>query len=105
MVLLPLVFLVVRRCRWAGPELHRLLFRHLTTMLVWDTVSLVVVVTVLCAALGTLAAWFVERTDLPCRRLFAILVVIPLGVPDFVVSFGAGEPSSPPSAGSGPPSS
>ena len=37
---------------------------------------------------GTLAAWFVERTDVPCRRLLAILVVIPLGIPDFVVSFG-----------------
>ena len=45
-------------------------------------------VTALCAVVGTLAAWFVERTDLPCRRLFAILVVIPLGIPDFVVSFG-----------------
>ena len=87
-VLLPLVFLVVQAVQVGWSQLHRLLFRHLTTMLVWDTVSLVVVVTVLCAALGTLAAWFVERTDLPCRRLFAILVVIPLGVPDFVVSFG-----------------
>ena len=35
-----------------------------------------------------MAAWFVERTDVPCRRLLAILVVIPLGIPDFVVSFG-----------------
>ena len=40
------------------------------------------------AVVGTLAAWFVERTDVPCRRLLAILVVIPLGIPDFVVSFG-----------------
>jgi len=87
-VLLPLVFLVVQAVQVGWSQLHQLLFRHLTAMLVWDTVSLVVVVTVLCATLGTLAAWFVERTDLPCRRLFAILVVIPLGVPDFVVSFG-----------------
>jgi iron(III) transport system permease protein len=46
------------------------------------------VVTLLSALIGTLAAWFVERTDVPCRRLLAILVVIPLGIPDFVVSFG-----------------
>ena len=38
--------------------------------------------------LGTLLAWFVERTDLPGRRLWAVLVVVPLGIPDFVVSFG-----------------
>jgi len=87
-VLLPLVFLVVQAIQVGWSQLHQLLFRHLTAMLVWDTVSLVVVVTALCATLGTLAAWFVERTDLPCRRLFTILVVIPLGVPDFVVSFG-----------------
>ena len=37
---------------------------------------------------GTVAAWFVERTDLPGRRIWAVLLVIPLGIPDFVVSFG-----------------
>src|SRR6202044_2386108 len=41
-----------------------------------------------CVVVGTLAAWFVERTDIPGRRLWAVLVVIPLGIPDFVVSFG-----------------
>lgn len=87
-VLLPLVFLVVQAVQVGWAELHRLLFRNLTATLIWNTVSLVVVVTVLSAAVGTLAAWFVERTDMPCRRLLAILVVIPLGIPDFVVSFG-----------------
>ncbi len=87
-VLVPLVFLVVQAVQVGWAELRELLFRQLTATLVWDTVALVVVVTALCAVVGTLAAWFVERTDLPYRRLFAILVVIPLGIPDFVVSFG-----------------
>ncbi len=87
-VLLPLVFLVVQAVQVGWAQLHQLLFRHLTAELVWNTVSLVVVVTVLCAVVGTLAAWFVERTDLPGRRVFAVLLVIPLGIPDFVVSFG-----------------
>jgi iron(III) transport system permease protein len=87
-VLLPLAFLVVQAVQVGWAQLRELLFRHLTAVLVWNTVSLVVVVTVLCAALGTVLAWFVERTDLPCRRLFTVLVVIPLGIPDFVVSFG-----------------
>jgi iron(III) transport system permease protein len=87
-VLVPLAFLVVQAVQVGWAELQGLLFRHLTAMLVWNTVSLVVVVTVLCAVVGTLTAWFVERTDAPCRRLFAILVVIPLGIPDFVTSFG-----------------
>src|SRR3984957_13291087 len=87
-VLVPLVFLVVQAVQVGWVQLHQLLFRSLTDTLIWNTVSLVVVVTALCAVVGTLAAWFVERTDVPCRRLLAILVVIPLGIPDFVVSFG-----------------
>ncbi len=68
---MPVVFLVVQAVQIGWAELHPLLFRHLTGELVWNTVSLVVVVTVLCAVVGTLAAWFVERTDLPaaaCSR-------------------------------------
>ena len=38
--------------------------------------------------IGTAAAWCVERTDLPGRRVWAVLVVVPLAIPDFVVSFG-----------------
>ena len=45
-------------------------------------------VTVACAVIGTAAAWCVERTDLPGRRAWAVLVVVPLAIPDFVVSFG-----------------
>jgi iron(III) transport system permease protein len=54
----------------------------------WNTVRLTLAVTVLCALIGTAAAWFVERTDLPGRRLWAVLVIVPLAIPDFVVSFG-----------------
>jgi iron(III) transport system permease protein len=87
-VLVPLAFLVVQAVQVGWAELKHLLFRHLTAVLVWNTVSLVVVVVVICAVVGTLAAWFVERTNVPFRRWFAVLLVIPLGIPDFVVSFG-----------------
>ncbi|MGP0029554.1 MAG: ABC transporter permease [Acidimicrobiales bacterium] len=87
-VLLPLVFLILQAAQVGWPTLHSLLFRDLTAQLIWNTVSLTAVVTVLCAAVGTVAAWVVERTDLPGRRTWAVLVVVPLGIPDFVVSFG-----------------
>ena len=66
-VLLPLAFLIVQAAQVGWAQLHQLLFRSLTATLIWNTVSLVVVVTVLSAVVGTLAAWFVERTDVPCR--------------------------------------
>jgi iron(III) transport system permease protein len=87
-VILPLIFLVVQAVQEGWSALHPLLFRSLTAQLVWNTVSLTAVVTALCAVVGTLTAWFVERTDIPGRRFWAVLVVIPLGIPDFVVSFG-----------------
>ncbi len=87
-VITPLIFLIVQAVQTGWATLQPLLFRSLTAELVRNTVSLTVVVTVLCAALGTVLAWFVERTALPGRRLWAVLVVIPLGVPDFVVSYG-----------------
>ncbi len=87
-VLTPLLFLIIEAFQTGWSTLQPLLFRSLTGELLWNTVSLTVVVTVLCAGLGTVLAWFVERTDLPGRRIWAVLVVIPLGIPDFVVSFG-----------------
>ena len=87
-VVLPLVFLVLQARSEGWETLRPLLFRSLTAQLIWDTVSLTVVVMVLCAVVGTLTAWFVERTDLPGRPIWAVLVVVPLGIPDFVVSFG-----------------
>jgi iron(III) transport system permease protein len=87
-LLLPLVFLVLEATKDGGAVLFPLLFRRLTFQLLWNTVRLTVVVTALCAVVGTLAAWCVERTDLPWRRLWAIVLVVPLAIPDFVVSFG-----------------
>jgi iron(III) transport system permease protein len=85
---LPLLFLLIE-ARGAGTStVTRLVFRGLTRELLWNTVRLTIVVTFLCAVIGTAAAWCVERTQLPGRRIWAVLVVVPLAIPDFVVSFG-----------------
>ncbi len=84
----PLVFLLVEAHGAGTSRVAQLVFRSLTAELLWNTVRLTVVVTLLCAVIGTAAAWFVERTDLPGRRVWAVLVVVPLAIPDFVVSFG-----------------
>jgi len=87
-LVVPLVFLLLQAIQVGWAELSKLLFRHLTATLLWNTVRLSVVVTAASAVIGTAAAWFVERTDLPGRRVWAVLVVIPVAIPDFVVSFG-----------------
>ena len=88
LLILPLVFLLLKARQVGWAALSALLFRHLTGTLLWNTVRLSVVVTAASAVIGTATAWCIERTDLPGRRLWAVLVVIPLAIPDFVVSFG-----------------
>jgi iron(III) transport system permease protein len=85
---LPLVFLLTEADGAGASNVWHLIWRSLTASLLWNTVRLTVVVTVLCAVIGTLAAYGVERTDLPGRRIWAVLVVVPFAIPDFVVSFG-----------------
>jgi iron(III) transport system permease protein len=88
LVLLPLAFLVIQAQQSGWGEVQRLLLRHSVAVLLWNTVRLTLACTVLCAVLGVSAAWCVERTTLPARRLWAVALVLPLGVPDFVVGFG-----------------
>jgi len=85
---LPLIFLVVEADGSGAGSVWHLIDRSLTAQLLWNTVRLTVVVCVLCAVVGTLAAYGVERTNLPGRHIWAVLVVVPLAIPDFVVSFG-----------------
>ncbi len=85
---LPLAFLAIEASGAGFGTVAHLIFRPLTWSLLWNTVRLTVVVTAACAVIGTAGAWCVERTDLPGRRAWAVLLVVPLAIPDFVVSFG-----------------
>jgi iron(III) transport system permease protein len=85
---LPLVFLLVEAAGAGLSPVAKLIFRPLTAELLWNTIRLTVVVTILCAIIGIGTAWCIERTNLPGRRVWEILVVVPLAIPDFVVSFG-----------------
>jgi len=84
----PLVFLLIEAHSAGAGPVTRLIFRGLTRELLWNTVRLTVVVTAACAVLGTTAAWFTERTRLPGRPVWVVLIVVPLAIPDFVISFG-----------------
>jgi iron(III) transport system permease protein len=84
----PLVFLLIEAHGAGTGTIAHLIWRPLTGTLLWNTVRLTAVVTAACAVIGTLAAWCVERTDLPGRRIWAVLVVVPFAIPDFVVSWG-----------------
>ncbi len=82
---LVLIALDVRSTGWT--EFHRVLFRGRSVMLLRNTVVLCAIVAVLAAAIGTAAAWLTERTTLPARRVWTVLLVLPVAIPDFVVGY------------------
>ncbi len=56
-------------------------------MLLVNTVELAVLTALCCVALGTGAAWLTERTVLPGRRLWQVLLVLPAAIPDFIAGY------------------
>ena len=63
--------------------MHLLRLPHVEELL-RNTIELVVLVTPLCAIVGAGVAWLLERTDVPGRRFWAVLLALPLAVPEFV---------------------
>ena len=64
-LLVPLVFLLIEAAGAGVGQVASLIDRPLTGQLLWNTIRLGVVVTALCAVIGTGAAWLTERTNLP----------------------------------------
>ncbi len=87
LVLAPVGFLLDQTLSTGWDEVQRLLFRPFVGNLLVNTATLVAVGTVACTVLGVAVAWFVERTDLPGRRAWAVLAALPITVPAFVTSY------------------
>lgn len=79
----PLVYLIQRNVGDLG-ALFATITSASTLQPLGRTIVLAVTVTIACAALGTGLAWLVTRTDLPARRVLAVLAALPLVLPSFV---------------------
>jgi iron(III) transport system permease protein len=88
LALLPLGFVAYQTVTTGWAEASRLVFRARTADLLWNTTRLTAGCVALCVLIGVAAAWLVERSDLPLRRMWTVLLVAPLAVPSFVNAFG-----------------
>lgn len=86
LALLPLVYLVIRALG-AESDVLGFLLRPRTVGAVAGTLALGVLVGIGSVALGVPIAWLTTRTDLPGRRIWAILTLVPLALPSYVVGF------------------
>jgi iron(III) transport system permease protein len=87
LVVLPLAYTLNEALEVDPADAVDLLFRPLVGELLLNTLSLVLATTVIAAIVATAAAWCVERTDLPSRRVWGVLAAVPLAIPAFVSSF------------------
>ena len=80
-----LLGLDARAAGWS--EIHRVLFRERSWHLLQHTVEISVLVVLFSAAIGVATAWCTERTRIPGRRAWTVLLVLPVAIPDFVVGY------------------
>ncbi|MEX2421757.1 MAG: iron ABC transporter permease, partial [Actinomycetota bacterium] len=86
LVALPIAYLLLRSSE-ATPSSWDLILRNRTVWLALRTIGLAAAVTAAAIAIGVPAAWLVVRSDLPMRRLWATLFVLPLAFPSYVGAF------------------
>lgn len=83
---LPVVYLAVRALGVDATALD-LALRPRTIEVLVASVGLGAAVAVGSIALGVPLAWLTARTDLPGRRVWTVLTIIPLAVPSYVMAF------------------
>ena len=86
--LIPLLYVVLVTVQTGWATFVELTFRPRVLELLVNTIGLLVLATPACVALGVGAAWLVERTQLPGRRVWAVLLAAPLVIPAFVTGYG-----------------
>ncbi len=82
----PLVYLLVQSAD-ASREAWELLLRERTLLILWRSFALVAVVTAASVAIAVPLAWLTARCDLPLRRMWTVLTLLPLVMPSYVGAF------------------
>ncbi len=85
-MILPLCYLLIRSAGASG-DAWELLFRSQTAHTLARTALLIVTVTAVSAAIAIPLAWLTVRTDLPMRRMWSVVTVLPLVIPTYVGAF------------------
>jgi iron(III) transport system permease protein len=83
---LPVAYLAIRAAG-ASEGSWDLILRSRTLWLALRTIGLAGAVTVTAGAIGVAFAWLAVRSDLPFRRVWAILYALPLVIPSYVGAF------------------
>lgn len=86
--LMPVGYIVWLAADIGPSQVVELVVRERVLRLLGSTLALVAVTVPITVVLGVAAAWLVERTTLPGRKVWGVLFAAPLAVPAFVISYG-----------------
>lgn len=86
--LIPTAFVIGSTFSAGWDTARALIWRPRVGELLTNTTKLTVACVLASVVIGVAAAWLVERTDLPGRKIWNVLLAAPLAVPAFVNSFG-----------------
>lgn len=83
----PVVITAVQAFQGGSTAIVHAFTNRSTPGLIWRTLAVALLATPLCGVFGVGSAWLIERTRLPGRRLWSLLVVASLVIPQFVTSY------------------
>src|SRR5258708_8382796 len=84
---LPVVITIIQAFQGGFSSARHAFGASSTPRLLLHTLELAVIVTPVCGVVGVASAWVVERTRIPGRRIWTLLLVPPLALPLFVTSY------------------
>ncbi|HMR63226.1 MAG TPA: iron ABC transporter permease [Anaerolineae bacterium] len=84
---LPLGYLIIRASGAGLDKVIDILLQARTHQIFLGSLGLALSVTLTSVVVGVLLAWLVVRTDLPGRKIWAVLTVLPLVIPSYVGAF------------------
>ncbi|MBB6431605.1 ABC transporter permease [Algisphaera agarilytica] len=86
-ILLPLGYLVITAVRGADGEVSEIIFRPKTLQVLLNTFGLCAAVLATTTLLALPAAWLMTCSNLFGRRVWSILLVLPLAVPGYLMAY------------------
>ena len=87
LVLIPIGITLFDALRGDVVHATHLLVSTTSWSLIGNTIGVAVIATPLCGVLGTIEAWLIERTTVPWKSVWSVLLVAPLTMPLFVTSY------------------
>ena len=87
LIFIPLAMTLWRAMDFGWATAVELLLRPIILSLATNTLLITLSAPLVCAVLGTACAWCIERTHLPGRRIWGVLVAVPLAIPPFITSY------------------